>query len=441
MNEKVVNIGLVGFGTVGTGVAKLILENGDTIAAKTGIRLNLTCVVDLDTETPRSVTLPEGVLTNDVQVLLSNDNIDIAVELIGGTGYARTLQLDMLKAGKHVVTANKALLAEHGTELYQVAREAKRCIAFEASCAGGIPIISAIRTGLAANDIEGMFGIVNGTCNYILSNMSAKGTGFAETLAQAQEKGYAEADPTLDINGGDSTHKLAIMGSLAFGCEITLDDIYREGIDNISIDDIHYGQELGYCLKLLAIGQKNEEGKISLRVHPAFILSDCALARVDGPFNAVSVFAHALGEIMFYGRGAGMMPTASAVVADVIEVAMGNSCNTFEHTHLVPRAETVGMIESIDDCVCRFYIRVMAKDHPGVMATCTRILADHQISISGALQHEAKAPHASVPVVITTHETQEKNMMAAIKDLTESDVVTGSPYCIRIVDIPEDREA
>ncbi len=439
MNEKMVNVGLIGFGTVGAGVAKLILESGDQIAAKTGIRLNLACVVDLDIDTPRPVTLPDGILTKDVQAL-SHERIDIVVELIGGTGYARTLQLDMLKAGKHVVTANKALLAEHGTELYHVAREMKRCIAFEASCAGGIPIVSAILTGLAANDIQGMYGIVNGTCNYILSNMSDKGTGFAETLAQAQEKGYAEADPTLDINGADSTHKLAIMGSLAFGYEITLDDIFREGIENISIDDIRYGQELGYTLKLLAIGQKQDNGKISLRVHPAFILNDCALARVDGPFNAVSMFGDAVGEVMFYGRGAGMMPTASAVVADVIEVAMGNSCNTFEHTHIVPKAEVNGRIELIGDCVSRFYVRVMAKDHPGVMATCTRILADHEISISGALQHEAKAPHACVPVVITTHETQEKNMMAAIKDLTDSDVITGQPRCIRIVDIPEDRE-
>jgi homoserine dehydrogenase len=316
-----------------------------------------------------------------------------------------------------------------------------RCIAFEASCAGGIPIISALRSGLAANDIQDIFGIVNGTCNYILSNMSTRGTGFAETLAQAQERGYAEADPTLDINGGDSTHKLAIMGSLAFGVEISLDDIYREGIENICIDDIRYGQELGYCLKLLAIGKKTPDGKISLRVHPAFILNDCALARVDGPFNAVSVFGHAVGEVMFYGRGAGMMPTASAVVADVIDVAIGNACRTFEHTCIVPRAEIAGRIESMDDCMCRFYIRVMAKDHPGVMATCTRILADHQISISGALQHEAKAPHACVPVVMTTHETQERNMRGALKDLAESEVITGQPQCIRIVDIPEDREA
>jgi homoserine dehydrogenase len=217
MNEKVVNVGLAGFGTVGAGVAKLIVENGDTIAAKTGIRLNLACVVDLDTDTPRPVVLPEGVLTNDMQALLSNDKIDIAVELIGGTGFAKTLQLELLKAGKHVVTANKALLAEHGPELYQVARDNEKCIAFEASCAGGIPIVSAMRTGLAANDIQGMYGIVNGTCNYILSNMSSKSTGFEETLAAAQAKGYAEADPTLDINGGDSTHKLAIMGSVAYG--------------------------------------------------------------------------------------------------------------------------------------------------------------------------------------------------------------------------------
>lgn len=440
MNEKKVNVGLIGFGTVGTGVAKLILEGGDRIAAKTGIRLSLACVVDLDIDTPRPVTLPDGILTDDVQAL-TDESIDVVIELIGGTGYARTLQLDMLRAGKHVVTANKALLAEHGEELYMTACEAKRCIAFEASCAGGIPIVSAVRTGLAANEIEGMYGILNGTCNYILSNMTAKGTDFAETLAQAQSKGYAEADPTLDINGGDSTHKLAILGSLAFGFEITLDDIHREGIETVSIEDIRNGQELGYTLKLLAIGQKQENGKVSLRVHPAFILNDCALARVEGPFNAVSVFGNAVGEVMFYGRGAGMMPTASAVVSDLIDVAMGNSCNTFEHTQILPKAQAVDRIEPIDECISRFYIRVMAKDHPGVMATCTKILANHDISISGALQHEAKAPHTSVPVVITTHETQERNMMAAIKELEDSHVITDQPHCIRIVDIPEDREA
>jgi homoserine dehydrogenase len=440
MSEQVVKIGLVGFGTIGCGVAKLITEQAEFVAAKTGLRLQLGCVVDVDTESPRPVQLPAGLLTNDLDRLLDDASIPIGVELVGGTKAAKEIQLKMLQAGKDVVTANKALLAEHGNELYRVARQNGRCIAFEASCAGGIPIISAIRTGLAANDITAMYGIVNGTCNYILSNMSSKDVDFAEALAQAQKKGYAEADPALDISGGDSAHKLAILSSIALRYEIALQDIYVEGIDNISRDDIRYGNEMGYCLKLLAIGQKNRQGSVSLRVHPSFIGKDSALARVEGPFNAISIFGNAVGQVMFYGRGAGMMPTASAVVADIIDVALGNCVTTFQHLHLRPRKQVEPLIQKMGDTVSRFYIRVMAKDQPGVVARYGTVLGDHQISISGALQHEGTGPENTVPVVITTHPTQERNMAAALKELAELDVFVGKPVCIRIVDIPEDRE-
>jgi len=362
------------------------------------------------------------------------------VELVGGTTIAKDIQLQMLRSGKHVVTANKALLAEHGTEIYRVARENDRCVAFEASCAGGIPIVTAIRTGLAANNITAMYGIVNGTCNYILSSMSAKDEEFAVALAQAQERGFAEADPTLDINGGDSAHKLAILASMAFGYEISLDDIFVRGLEGLARDDIRYGREMGYCLKLLAIGLKDADGKVSLRVHPSFIAADCSLARVDGSFNAISVFGSAVGETLYYGRGAGMMPTASAVVADIVDVALGNSKTTFSHLRLKPRAEVAPLIENIDDSVSRFYIRVMAKDEPGVVACYGQILGDHRISISGALQHEGRGPDNTVPVVITTHKTQERNMAAALTDLANSDLFGGQPVCIRIVDIPEDRD-
>jgi homoserine dehydrogenase len=440
MTEKRVKVGLAGFGTVGSGVAKLILEDGDRIAAKTGIRLELACVVDLDTHTQRPVKLPQGVLTDDLSRLLGDEAIEIAVEAIGGTTVARDIQLAMLHAGKDVVTANKALLAEHGNELYREARKNGRCIAFEASCAGGIPIISAIRTGLTANNITRMYGIVNGTCNYILSNMTAENEDFAVALAAAQQKGYAEADPALDISGGDSAHKLAILASIAFGYEISLDDIFVEGIESISSDDIRYGGEMGYCLKLLAIGQMDEQGRVSLRVHPSFIADDNALARVGGPFNAVSIFGSAVGQVMFYGRGAGMMPTASAVVADIIDVAMGNSGTSFRQLILKPRVEVEPLIKEIDEIESRFYIRVMAKDEPGVVASYGRILGDHRISISGALQHEGTGPDNTVPVVITTHTTQQKNMTAALNDLAKEDVFSGSPVCIRIVDIPEDKD-
>jgi len=362
------------------------------------------------------------------------------VPLVGGTEAAKKIQLKMLEAGKDVVTANKALLAEYGSELYEAARKNNRCIAFEASCAGGIPIISGVRTGLAANEIRAMYGIVNGTCNYILSNMTSKNEDFAEALAKAQEKGYAEADPTLDISGGDSAHKLAILASIAFGYEIKLEDIFVEGIEAISKDDIRYGGEMGYVLKLLAIGEKNKDNKVSLRVHPSFIAKGNRLARVDGPFNAISIFGSAVGQVMYYGRGAGMMPTASAVVADIIDVALGNSATTFRHLHLQPRDKAAQLIEKIGDSISRFYIRLMVKDQPGVFAQIGKILAENAVSISGVLQHEGRGPDNTVPVVIATHPTRQSKVTAALEGLDKLDTVCSKPVCIRIVDIPEDKD-
>jgi len=440
MQEKIVKIGLVGFGTVGSGVAKIILENTDAIAAKTGLRLQLACVVDSDLKRPRPVKLPDGILTNDLNRLLNDKNIQIAVELVGGTGIAKEIQLKMLAAGKDVVTANKALLAEHGSILYDAAQKAGRCIAFEASCAGGIPIISGIRTGLSANNITAFYGIVNGTCNYILSNMTTKGADFADALAQAQQKGYAETDPTLDISGGDSAHKLAILASIAFGCQIAMEDIYVEGIEHISKDDVRFGGEMGYVLKLLAIAEKNKNDHISLRVHPSFISKENRLAGVDGSFNAISISGSAVGQVMFYGRGAGMMPTASAVVADIIDVALGNSATTFRNLHLKPRGEVAGLIDKIDNLVSRFYIRLTAKDQPGVFAQVGKVLADNAISISGVLQHESQSDDNTVPVVITTHPNRQDKVSSALKGLAALDTVSAKPTCIRIVDIAEDKE-
>jgi homoserine dehydrogenase len=440
MAEKIVKVGLVGFGTIGTGVAKIIIEDADSIAAKTGLRLQLACVVDIDTTSARPVKLTDGILTDDLNRLLDDKTIQIGVETIGGTDIAKQVHLKLLEAGKNVVTANKALLAVHGNELYRAAHKNNRCIAFEASCAGGVPIISAIRTGLTANNITAMYGIVNGTCNYILSNMTSRNEEFSEALAQAQEKGYAEADPTLDISGGDSAHKLAILSSIAFGYEITLDDIFVEGIEAISKDDIRYGGEMGYCLKLLTIGQKDNHNRISLRVHPSFISKDNHLARVGGPFNAISIFGSAVGQVMFYGRGAGMMPTASAVVADIIDVALGNSATTFQQLNLRPRSQTAPLIEKIDNLVSRFYIRIMCKDQPGVIAQWSKVLSEHHISISGALQHEGIGPDNTVPVVIATHPAPQKNVTAALDGMEKLDVIGGKPVCIRIVDIPEDKD-
>jgi homoserine dehydrogenase len=440
MALKTVKVGLVGFGTVGAGVAKILLNNADSIETKMGLRLELAKVVDIDTKSPRPVKLPEGVLTDDLNTLLSDNSIEIGVELVGGTGAAKDIQLKLLRAGKDVVTANKALLAEHGAELYAAAHANNRCIAFEASCAAGVPIVSALRTGLAANNIEAMYGIVNGTCNYILTNMASKGRDFEAALKEAQQKGYAEADPTLDINGGDSAHKLAILASIAFGYEIKLEDVYVEGIDSIPADDLRFGSEMGYKLKLLAIGKRETNGKVSLRVHPSFIAEDHELATVDGSFNAVSVFGSAVGQVMFYGRGAGMMPTASAVVADIIDVALGNSARTFKHLSLKPRPEVEPLIEKIENIISRFYIRFMAKDQPGVFAQVGKILADNQVSISGVLQHEGRGEENTVPLVIATHPTRQAKIDACLNGLRKLDTVINEPVCIRIVDIPEDKD-
>lgn len=439
MEAKTVKIGLVGYGTVGVGVAKILFENAAQITARTGLRLELACVVDNDTTRERDFDLPEGLLTNDLNVLLNDPSIEIALELVGGTTIAKDIQTQLLKAGKHVVTANKALLAEHGESLYKTALDAKRCIAFEASCCGGIPIVSALRTGLAANQITDLYGIFNGTCNYILTNMTNMGEEFADALKEAQEKGFAEADPTLDINGTDTAHKLAILGGLAFNCRIKMEDIYVEGIEAIDIVDIRSALEMGYILKLLAIGEK-VDGQISLRVHPSFVLADSSLALVEGPFNAVSVFGNAVGNTLFYGRGAGMLPTASAVVADIIDIALGTSQHLFETMPMATETHRTVTIKHIDDIDSRFYIRIMAKDEPGVFAAYGQVLGKHGISISGAIQHEWIGPQNTVPVVITTHPTPQKNMTAALKELEQLDIIIQKPVCIRIVDIPEDKE-
>ncbi len=440
MEPRVIKIGLVGYGTVGVGVARILFENAAEITARTGLKLELVCVVDKDVTSQRAFDLPEGLLTDDINVLLNDESIDVALELVGGTTFAKDLHLQMLSAGKHVVTANKALLAEHGADLYQAALAAKRCIAFEASCCGGIPIVSALRTGLAANQMTGLYGIFNGTCNYILTNMTYEGAEFSDVLKEAQAKGFAEADPTLDINGMDTAHKLAILGSLAFNCRIAMDDISVEGIENIDIFDIRSALEMGYILKLLAIGEKDANGQVSLRVHPSFISEHAPMAQVEGPFNAVSIFGNAVGNTMFYGRGAGMMATASAVVADIIDIALGTSQRLFETMPMAIETERTIRIKCIDDIDSRFYIRIMAKDEPGVFAAYGQVLGKHNISISGAIQHEWSGPENTVPVVITTHPTKQKNIDAALKELEQLDVIIQKPVCIRIVDIPEDKE-
>ena len=438
MGKNKIRVGIVGFGTVGCGVAKILLEQKNTIKQKTGVDLELAKIVDLDITTPRTVEVGAGILSTDINDILNDDSIDVCVELIGGTTFAKDLQLKMLAKGKDVVTANKALLAKHGVELFKAARASGKCIAFEASCAGGIPVISAIRTGLAANDIERIFGILNGTCNYILTSMEKSGQDFPVSLAKAQELGYSEADPTLDINGGDSAHKLSILASLCFGYEFEFADVHYEGIENVSSVDIQCGKEMGYTIKLLGIAEKQEDGKVSLQVAPSFVKSDEMIAQVPGPFNAVSIFGNCVGHTMYYGRGAGMMPTASAVVADIIEIATGASGNIFNNLTLQSSEQAKSMISAIDEETKRFYIRVQAKDEPKVLSMMSAALGEKGISIRGAIQHESPAKVNHVTVVITTHETSRKNIDDSLRKIEQMGIIAGNPVCIQIIDIPED---
>ena len=358
MAARDIQVAIIGLGTVGAGVAKILLEKGEALAESTGLRLVVKHVVDTDLERERPVALPAGVLHSDLERVINDGEVSIAVELVGGTTVAADITKRLLAAGKDVVTANKALLSERGREIFGTAREHGRCVAFEASCCGGIPVIGALRTGLAANRIEAMYGIVNGTCNYILSEMSQQGKDYGTALAEAQAAGFAEADPTLDVDGTDSAHKLAIMALLAFGREVDFGEIPVEGIDNVELVDIRYGKELGYAMKLLAIAERSE-GWVSLRVHPAFIRAEEPLAQVSGSFNAVSIFGDAVGHTSYYGRGAGMMPTASAVVADIIEVARGNAGRSFAATRGLGRPGESAVLCAAEDVASRFYLRLL----------------------------------------------------------------------------------
>ncbi len=434
--KKVFNIALIGFGTVGTGVAKILLEQGDYIYEKTSLRFNLTHIVDTDTTSPRPVTLPAGLLHNNLDKVIADRDVDIAVELVGGTTVAADIEKRLLAAGKHVITANKALLAERGQEIFEVARQNSTCVAFEASCGGGIPVLRAITSGLIANRINAMYGIVNGTCNYILTEMSKAGKEYSTALKEAQQAGFAEADPTLDVNGSDSAHKLAILATLAFGREIDYTSIPTTGIDDIQLKDIVYAREMGYVMKLLAIAEQTDCG-ISLRVHPAFIGVDEPLAQVSGPFNAVSIFGDGIGHTSYYGRGAGMMPTASAVVADIIDVARGNACTVFGTTAGLGRKAPPANQCPVDDVCSKFYLRIQVVEKPGVFAQIAHILGERNISMAGCMQHESKT-NESVPVVIMTHKARQGAVNLALQDMKKLEVVKEKPVCIHIVASPEE---
>jgi homoserine dehydrogenase len=430
MNE--INIALLGLGTVGCGVVKVLQSHGALMSERAGCRLVLRHVVDADLTRPREgLDLARLPLTGDANRAIDDPSVQIVIELIGGLEPARTFILKTLQAGKHVVTANKALLAHHGTELFEAARRNRVMLGFEAAVAGGIPLIRAVKDGLAANRILSAFGIVNGTCNYILSKMADEGRDFGEVLKEAQAHGYAEADPTLDIEGLDSAHKLQILATLAFRTAVDLKDIYTEGITAVTQQDVVNASELGYRIKLLAIA-KASEGALEVRVNPTMIPASSPLAAVSGVFNAVFITGDNVGNLMFYGRGAGQLPTASAVWSDTLEIAR-------RVAHGIPAMDTdlpsVGRnplpLRPVDEIRTAYYLRVMAMDRPGVLAQVAGILGRHDISLVSVLQKE-RARHEAVPVVMMTHEARERDMRAALAAIDKLPVVAARTTMIRV---------
>ena len=434
---ETIGVAVIGFGTVGTGVVRLLLEEGARLAEAIGCRLDLRHVCDIDLERPRDVDVPRDILTDDPDVCLSDGDVAIVVETIGGTTVAVDLMKRALAAGKHVVTANKAALAERGDELFEAARAARRSISFEASCAAGIPLIRAVRDGLIANRLTAVTGILNGTCNYILTQMSSTGAAYADALAEAQARGYAEADPTLDVSGEDAGHKLAILAALAFGTQVALDDVYVEGIAGIAPHDILFGAQLGYVLKLLAIGRRTGD-VLSLRVHPTFVPADNPLATVSGADNAVLVTGHAVGNTFYVGPGAGRMPTASSIVADLADAALGRAQLTCEHLAWPAGRCPALPVQPMDEISTRYYLRFDVVDKPGVLAEIAGALGRHDISIASVLQHEPTRSGA-VPLVITTHNAREGNVAAAIGEIRDLPSTAGPAVRIRMLE--ERREA
>lgn len=429
-----IKIGLLGFGTIGAGVVKLLKDNFALLQEKTGTRLLLKTIVDLDITTDRGVSTEGIKLTRNADDVLTDPEISIVIELIGGYEPARTFALKAINHGKHVITANKALLAVHGEEIYQAAKANGVEVLFEAAVGGGIPVLSAIKGNMAGNRFSTVLGIVNGTCNYILTRMTQEGVDFADVLKSAQELGYAEADPTFDIEGVDTAHKLSILLSLCFGTKIDLKDIYCEGITSISAEDVDFAKSFGYRIKLLAIG-KMDGGKIEARVHPTMIPIDYPLADVHGVFNAVRLTGDFIGPVMFYGRGAGMNATASAVIGDVIEVAR-NLCAGVSR-RCAPLGYLDGKISAmpikpIGEIVSKYYIRFHALDRPGVLARIAGALGARSISIASMLQ-SARSDEV-VPIVIMTHEAREEDVRKALAEIDTFEVIQAKSNFIRIED-------
>jgi len=438
LSQDPIGIGLIGCGTVGQGVVRLLDQHAPIYAQRVGRSIDIRRVLVRDASVARDVPLSREVFTTDPEALFGDDQISVVVEVAGGVDPMADHVHRALASGRHVVTANKALLAARGGELYAQARSNDLCIAFEASCGGGIPILAALKFGLSANRIESVCGVLNGTCNYILTEMTEFGTTYADALADAQRLGFAEADPALDVSGADAAQKLAIIASLAFGVSVHEADVSYSGIDRLELDDIAYGAELGYQLKLLAIGAQHPDG-LELDVAPCFIAEDHLLSHVRGTFNALSVQGSAVGPTLFYGHGAGQMPTASAVVSDLLNVVGGWYPHAFASMRIWPDQHQPTRLTAADDLTSRYYLRIHARDEPGVMAAVASVLGDREISISAMVQHEAgqRAVPDVVPVVITTHLARRGAIREAVARIAGLESVVEPPVCIRIVDLPE----
>lgn len=432
---KEISIGLIGFGTVGTGVVKILQENRDILEARVGVPIRLKRIADLDVNTDRGVNVDRSILTTDAWELVRDPEISIVVELIGGHEPAKSLILEAFRNGKHVVTANKALLAEHGPEVFAAAHRAGADIAFEAAVAGGIPIIRSLREGLVANRFEKVLAILNGTCNFILTAMDTNpGVSFDEVLRNAQELGYAEADPGLDIDGIDAAHKLVLVLGLTHGIRAHMKDIYVEGIRNIDPFDVRMAHEFSYKIKLLAVIKSHGED-VDARLHPTLLPEDHPLARVDGVFNGIYLQGDMVGEQLFYGRGAGCEPTASAVMGDVIELARSLARGEVGRVPPFGYPETWkarGRIKAIAEIKTNYYLRIHAADRPGVLSKVSGIMADHQISIHSVVQQWQSS--GTVPVVFLTHRAKEADIQAACEKISGLDIVEGAPVVIRIED-------
>ena len=415
----------MGIGVVGGGTFQVLARNQQEIQGRAGRGIAITMVADLDVARARAVVGPDVTVVSDARAVIANPDIDIVIELIGGYGIARTLVLEAIAAGKHVVTANKALLAVHGTEIFAAASERGVMVAFEAAVAGGIPIIKALREGLTANRIEWIAGIINGTTNFILSEMRSKGLDFGVVLKEAQRLGYAEADPTFDIEGIDAAHKATLMASIAFGIPVQFDQAYVEGITKLSARDIQYAEQLGYRIKLLGIAKRRPQG-IELRVHPSLVPSKRLIANVEGAMNAVVVHGDAVGTTLYYGKGAGAEPTASAVIADLVDITRLHSAHVAQrvpHLAFQPSAMNNTPILPMADVLTSYYLRLRVADQAGVLARVTGILADLHISIDAVLQREAAevggADTQQTDVIILTHECREASMNAALVQMQE----------------------